>query len=409
MKFTITWPVLLLSAFLCSFVNAEGSYDLQSGAVEFDCVKISGEESGLRAYSLSLVLEDDGRFSIAGTNSFLTANLCNSWFDVDSNRLASEVRVVDDIYGVELEYDSESERFSLISADYRRLSETALWVVSNGANKLYLGGTIHRLQESDFPVPPAYLVAYDEAVTAVFEYDPAIPLTSEDFEKFNLPPGESVLDYMTPGTELITDAFLKEFGRSLEVYSRRRPEFFNSILYSFGAQSFGFGPGVDDFFINLAQSDGKQTGGLETAGEQIQAVSDGYAGQAINWNLSFLLRLAYIQGGQLYHDLRQLIDRWRQGRADLIGESNEQYQRFYPQQYESILANRNRNWIPVIESYLETPGVELILVGFAHLAGPENVLALLEDKGYVVERYIPYDSPFAELSPAIVVELLPLD
>ena len=405
MKCVASWLIFLPLVFSSSIAVAEGRYDPYSGSVDFDCVKIPGEANGLRAYSLSLVLESNGDFSIADSEAFLSAEDCDSSYHIQSNKLLGDIRVVDDIYSVELEYNSETETFSLLSAEYSRLSETALWVVSNGHNKLYLGGTIHRLQESDFPVPPAYLIAYENSEVAVFEYDPAIPISSEDFEKFNLPSGESVLEYMTQATQAITDDFLRQFGRTLDDYARRRPEFFNSILYSFGAQSFGFGSGVDDYFINLAKSDGKQTGGLETAGEQIQAVSDGYKNQQINWNLSFLLRLAYIQGGQLHDDLRQLIDRWRVGRADLIALSNEQYQRFYPQQYESILANRNRNWIPVIESYLETPEVELILAGFAHLAGPDNVLGLLEDLGYTVERYIPYASPFDGLAPDIVVEL----
>lgn len=408
MKYTVSGLAIVL-CFTFPAVYAEGRYDLVSGTVEFDCIKLAGEANPLRAYSLTLESASDNSFSISAVDDFLTASDCDSLFDVESNTLLSDIRVVDDIYAVELHYDSGSETFTLRSAQYQRLSETALWVVTDGVNKLYVGGTIHRLQESDFPVPPAYLIAYEEAVTTVFEYDPANGISSAEFEKFNLPEGETVLDYMSPGTQVIVDDFLRKFDRSLEVYARRRPEFFNSILYSFGAQSFGFGSGVDDYFIDLSESDGKQTGGLETAGEQIEAVSAGYANLNINWNLSFLLRLAYIQGGQLESDLRQLINQWREGRADLFGASNEQYKQYYPQQYENILAKRNRNWIPVIESYLQSPEVELVLAGFGHLAGPENVLELLQERGYTVERYIPYASPFEDLAPEIIIELVPFD
>jgi len=369
-------------------------------------VKIAGEPSGLRAYSLALAPQSDGSFYISAIEEMLSAEECDSIFMAKENRLVSEIRVIDDIYGVELQFNSESETFTLHSAEYLRLSETAVWVVSNGVNDLYVAGTIHILHESDYPLPAAFLKAYESAVEVVFETDPSIPLSSSDFERFNLPPGESVLEYMSPGTELILDDFFKQFDRTLDDYSRRRPEFFNSVLYYFGAQSFGFGTGVDDYLAGLAEGDEKQTAGLETARDQIDAIRDAYLNANINWNLTFLLRLAYIQGGQLNTDLRQLIDDWREGRTESLAADNEIYQQYYPLRYDSILANRNRNWIPIIESYLETPETELILAGFSHFAGPENVLELLEGLGYTVEKYVPYETPFENLTPDIDIEIL---
>lgn len=70
-----------------------------------------------------------------------------------------------------------------------------------------------------------------------------------------------------------------------------------------------------------------------------------------------------------------------------------------------MLANRNRNWIPVIESYLETPEVELILAGFSHFAGPDNVLELLAAKGYTIKKFVLTDSPFADLDAEVNIDV----
>lgn len=395
-------PILAL---IVSTTYAAGRYNPASGNVEFQCVSLVGKSLFPHYYSLTLAPQSDGTLSIAAVQDTWKSSECDASFSVDNNRLVSEVSIFDDIYGVELRFDNNSERFTLEFAEYRRLSETALWVVSNGVNSLYLGGTIHTLHESDYPLHPALLEAYELAETVVFEYDPAVPITSNDLESIRLPEGMSLLDYTSPGIELLLDEFLKQFGRTLNQYSNRRPFYFNTDLYYLGARSYGYISGVDFYFMDLAATDGKQTGGLETVGNQLQAISTANSDPNVDWNYAFIQRIAYIRSGQIDRDLRQLISWWREGRMDRITAGNEAYERLYPIQYENILASRNRNWIPVIESYLETPEVELILAGFSHFAGPDNVLGLLEELGYTVEKYIPFKSWFDDLVPNLTIDI----
>jgi uncharacterized protein YbaP (TraB family) len=58
----------------------------------------------------------------------------------------------------------------------------------------------------------------------------------------------------------------------------------------------------------------------------------------------------------------------------------------YPELYASMLADRNRRWIPQLEAMLETPEVEFVLVGVAHAASDDGVLKLLKAQGYTVEQ-----------------------
>jgi uncharacterized protein YbaP (TraB family) len=51
-----------------------------------------------------------------------------------------------------------------------------------------------------------------------------------------------------------------------------------------------------------------------------------------------------------------------------------------------LLTQRNLNWVPKIEKILETDQIPMIVVGAAHLVGPDSVVGLLEKKGYKVEQ-----------------------
>ena len=395
----ISLALALICSLYLSQLSATGKYHPDTGDLAFDCVELIGISGPKQKFALTLSPLGDDRYQASTLKEIPSFSQCNAFYNVKFNALVGELHIADSLYSVEFEFDAETEIFTLYTAEYLRLNDTSLWVVSDGVNQLYLGGTIHILHESDFPLPPAFLSAYEAAETVVFEYDPAIPITDTDIERFNLPEGESLYDYIPPGTEAVLNDFLDEFGVTLDDYARRRPEFFSSVLFFLGARSLGYGPGVEDYFTNLSSSELKPTGGLETVQDQQDAITEGNSNPLINWNLVFLLRLAYIQGGQLDVDLRQLIDEWRMGDTAPLAASNAQSKLTNPQQYESVIANRNRNWIPVIESYLQSPEVELVLGGFAHFAGPDNVLSLLEEMGYSVERYRPYSSPLDLLPP----------
>ncbi|MCF1710490.1 TraB/GumN family protein [Tabrizicola sp. J26] len=58
---------------------------------------------------------------------------------------------------------------------------------------------------------------------------------------------------------------------------------------------------------------------------------------------------------------------------------------------EMLMSGRNRAWIPVIEAAAKE-GAVFAAFGALHLAGPEGVLALLQQQGFAIER-LPFPSP----------------
>ena len=57
-----------------------------------------------------------------------------------------------------------------------------------------------------------------------------------------------------------------------------------------------------------------------------------------------------------------------------------------PKIYKELLIDRNNNWLPLIDAYLNTPQVEFILVGVGHLVGPGGIIEALKKKGYKVDK-----------------------
>jgi uncharacterized protein YbaP (TraB family) len=57
-----------------------------------------------------------------------------------------------------------------------------------------------------------------------------------------------------------------------------------------------------------------------------------------------------------------------------------------PLLYQRLLVDRNRNWLPKIEALFARRGRALVVVGAAHLVGPDGVVAMLKAKGYTVEQ-----------------------
>jgi uncharacterized protein YbaP (TraB family) len=54
-----------------------------------------------------------------------------------------------------------------------------------------------------------------------------------------------------------------------------------------------------------------------------------------------------------------------------------------PEVYETLLAGRNRRWMPKVESCIQTSRC-FVVVGAAHLLGSDGLIALLKARGYSV-------------------------
>ena len=72
--------------------------------------------------------------------------------------------------------------------------------------------------------------------------------------------------------------------------------------------------------------------------------------------------------------------------ADLPGLDPETGAALFDEMEESLLNQRNRDWMPVIAAAMENHDRIVAAFGAAHLIGDEGVLQLLENDGWTLQR-----------------------
>jgi len=83
-------------------------------------------------------------------------------------------------------------------------AETSLWQISKNGNHLYLGGTIHVLKKTDYPLPVEFTRAFEKSDKLMFETDIEKAKSPEFGKKMAqmmmLPAGKSLKDILNKKT-----------------------------------------------------------------------------------------------------------------------------------------------------------------------------------------------------------------
>jgi len=85
--------------------------------------------------------------------------------------------------------------------------------------------------------------------------------------------------------------------------------------------------------------------------------------------------------------MEEIITAWRAGDNETLAEAfvTDMLEEA-PEVYDTLLRQRNLKWIPIIRSMFEDDDTEFVLVGTAHLVGPDGLLELLAAEGYTVTQ-----------------------
>jgi len=81
------------------------------------------------------------------------------------------------------------------------------------------------------------------------------------------------------------------------------------------------------------------------------------------------------------------VSDWRKGSTESTEMSLAEMKTEWPQIYRSMITDRHDVWLPQIEKFLNSDTVYFIIVGLAHIHGPDGLLRLLKDLGCTVEQY----------------------
>lgn len=261
------------------------------------------------------------------------------------------------------------------------------WKVTGKSGVVYLVGSVHLLSNDFYPLQPALEAAYKDSDLLVEEVDGA-ELTDPSAQFAML--GKAMLPSATPLDKVIsaeTYALLTKragaLGLPLEPFKLLKPWMIALTLVQMEWQQAGFDPqlGLDRHFYDQAKADGKATQGLETAAYQISLL-DGLTMDQQERMLAESLKELDDEKA----NLKKLVDAWRSGDSATVEKIVLADLKTEPVLYQRLLVERNRNWMPKIEALFARPKPALIVVGAAHLIGPDGLLAALKAKGYTVEQ-----------------------
>jgi uncharacterized protein YbaP (TraB family) len=262
-----------------------------------------------------------------------------------------------------------------------------LWKATGRQGVVYLVGSVHMLSKDYYPLSPALETAFKDSDLLVEEADLGQMLSPDSQYRFlahgMLPESQSLQRVLSPKTYALVSKRVGELGMPIEVLQRFKPWFLALTVMSLGWQSSGLDPalGLDKHFYDRAIAEGKQVQGLETVDYQISRFDQMTMDQQ-----DHLLAESITDLDGERANVTRLANAWREGDEPSVEGIVLQGLKEDPQMYQRLLVERNRNWLPTLEGFFNRKGHTLVVVGAAHLVGPDGLLAMLKSKGYSIEQ-----------------------
>jgi uncharacterized protein len=266
--------------------------------------------------------------------------------------------------------------------------KTFLWAVrAPGAPPTYLMGSLHVLSSDYYPLSDAAERAFAESKVLIEEVD-IDELTNPATAMAIL--GKSVLtDGRTLDQLIAADLYKSVIERGEKAglpafaLQRMKPWMAAVSLTGPALKAAGFDPalGVDQYFFNKARTAKMERRALETVAYQVDRLDQ--MPPAVQ---EAMLRSVIADIDTQLSNVKTIADAWAGGDTAaieklLLGAFVES-----PPLYERMLVERNRNWVEPVERCVKEKSACFVVVGAAHLVGPDSLVALLRKKGHIVEQ-----------------------
>ena len=277
----------------------------------------------------------------------------------------------------------------------KKFPKCCVWRVTNAKAPFYLVGSIHALSKKDYPLPEPYDIALKSSTRFLFEFDPT--QHAEFQKKFEAaakyPAGQDLRSKINPQLlawlrknmfTVIPDAREgnNEQFVGFDSQLRYKPWWIAQHLaapasYSKASPSHG----LDNYFVDHAIQSGKQIAGLESVNEHV-AVMGGLSDR----DSEFMLQDALSHPENSDKESGRMYKAWRKGDTNALWAGDASLRSKAPRIAARFVDDRNVKWVPRIEAELKTDKPTAIVAGALHFSGPRSVIALLQQRGYVIEQ-----------------------
>ena len=267
-------------------------------------------------------------------------------------------------------------------------AQSSVWKIDGKGTTLYLGGTIHVLRPSDYPLPAEYDEVYNLVNTIVLEADVKKledPQVSQSLmAKTMYTDGGGLSKTLKKETYEALKTELQKIQIPIEGLEQFKPPMVIMTLTMLKLQRLGItSEGVDKHYYKKSESDNKKIEFFETVEEQIKMITTMGKGNEDNMVMQTIKDL-----DKMEEELLGMLSDWKLGESKTMDLQTTRMIKEYPSIYKSLLVDRNNAWLPKIDLYMDTKNTEFILVGTMHLHGPDGLLKQMKDKGYTVTQVI---------------------
>ena len=248
-----------------------------------------------------------------------------------------------------------------------------LWQVKGSG--LFLLGSVHVLDAPPLPLNTAAWAAFVAATRVLFEHD----LTqAPDLSFARLPPGESLNSLIPASLYASVGDRCREWSIDTENISHLQPWLVALSLSLKTAALAGMDAenGVDKNLLALARAQGKAIEFLEDAGGALR----NFANAPMVEQIKMLSMAAQdVPGGVDF--FKRLIGGWKAGRADLVWACAKERIAQMPTMFGSLIAGRNRLWLPRLVALAKGSEPTLVVAGALHMVGPTGLPTMLRQSG----------------------------
>jgi uncharacterized protein len=258
-----------------------------------------------------------------------------------------------------------------------------LWTVRGAHSTVYILGSIHVLRDSDYPLPPVVESAYAHVKSLVMEIDmddlDMEGLQQEMLSAATLPEGQTLSGILGAARYGRAQKLVTAIGLDLGMFESFAPWFAAESISQLQLMQLGFGPdaGIEMHFVELARNDHKAIAGLETAAEQMAVFRDMPMPRQADYLMASL-----DEAKDLPDEVAAMVSAWKVGNTAWFDEHLNGELGRDPALFESVLAARNRKWIPRLLALLGGSEDTLVIVGAGHLVGRGSIIDLLRRRGF---------------------------
>lgn len=284
---------------------------------------------------------------------------------------------------------AEMEKAIKLAEETRGPGSPALWTMSDEDTTLHLFGTVHILKPETEWRTDTFDAAFNAADKVVLEISletdaDELAVAQKMMAASVFDDGRTLSDVLTADQLKIVYDEAKKVGIPKAALDVQEPWAISLSMLNVQMMKDGFDPnsGVEKVLTAEGKAQGKTFVSLETPEFQIGV----FDGMSMDAQVEML-----IEGTQTMHlideQLSSLVNEWADGDVEGLGvvvanpdvTGSDEF-------YTKLFLERNQDWVPKIEALLDEPGTIMVAVGAGHLAGPDSVITMLEDKGYTLTR-----------------------